>query len=164
MAKAKTRKSVTGPNGETVQLEFMPCGVRRCDRCWEGEKPKGASLEDLKKTRKRRSNPEGHGPYFRVYRRVGERFVGRTIRRDEEAALADEVGEEIFEIQPKRWASWRGQKSRDEQNARSGTRRGPQKGRPRNDSRTSKPETAENDDALRGDLRGDLEEAVEPVA
>ena len=158
---AKTRSSVTGPNGETVQREYMPCGVRRCDKCWEGPKEKGASQEDLKQTRKRRQDPEAHGPYFRVYRRVNGRFTGRTIRRDEEAALEAEVGEEIWEITPKRWGSWNSQKSRDEQNDRSGTRRGPAKGRPRNDSRKMEAETAENDETLQGDLE---DEAAAPVA
>ena len=35
---AKDLNSVPGPNGEVVQLEYMPCGQRRCDKCWEGRR------------------------------------------------------------------------------------------------------------------------------
>ena len=129
---AKDLNSVPGPDGEVVQLEYMPCGQRRCDKCWEGLKGKDVNL---KASRSRKSSPEGHGPYYRIYTRRGGKLTARTVRRDEESALEAMVGEDLHRLRPLRWSEWREQPDRENQIDRSSARRGPLPGTPKRKTR-----------------------------
>ncbi len=93
------RDSITSPHtGRVLQLEFTPCGVRRCKRCFEGPKD----------NRVRRDPPEGHGPYYRIYKRApgGGPVRGHHVRRKEEGDLAAEFGPDYDRLRVKRWAQW----------------------------------------------------------
>lgn len=99
--------SITSPTtGRVLQLEYTPCGVRRCKRCFEG--PKDA--------RTRRDPPIGHGPYYRIYQRpptadgARQPLRGHHVRRDEEGELEAEFGGAYKRLQPRRWGQWSGRR------------------------------------------------------